>query len=381
MNVGREGRAVRLDGQPASLTIHRLRMTLRTAHRAAHGTVTDRELILVEWTSAHGVVGWGECPALSDAGYVPETSDLAWDSLRRVLGPAALSGRIDAEASMAAASLADARLDAAFRTAGMRGTDWVTAQLVEPAQLGDERVATRAAVPMCQVVGIDPNLATLTIEPGVTMVKAKVTPASIDGLRELMDRLAGRVPLAVDANGSFGAADQFPAWIDEANLVFIEQPFVPGAEEWAVDLRRRGIRVAWDESVVSAESLRRLANLAGNHTDTEHPLSDVISIKPARAGGVANGCAWAQLATELGLDWYVGGMLEGGIGRAAALAVASASSLPTDLGPSARYFLDDVCAPIEASSDGLIVPDAPGWGRVPDPERLAAVTIDQIRLG
>ncbi len=380
MNAGHATGAVVLDERPESLTIHRLGMSLRNEHRAAHGTVSERELILVEWTGRGGVVGWGECPALSHAGYVPETSDIAWESLRDVLGPAALLGRIDARASMAAASLADARLDAALRVAGVRGADWVTA-LLQDASEG----RGRAAVPMCQVIGIDPEMIALRIEPGVTMVKGKISPDSIGRLPSLIDQLGGRVPLALDANGSFAAADEFPAWVDDVDVVFIEQPFAPGNEAMAMDLRRRGIRVAWDESVTGADSLERLAS--PGDSDSEHDRdergapSDVISIKPARAGGVANSLAWARRATELGLDWYVGGMLEGGMGRAAALAVASASSLPTDLGPSSRYFIDDVCVPITAADIGLIVPDGPGWGRVPDPERLAAVTIDRIRLG
>ena len=47
-----------------SVELWRVRMPLRRAHRAAHGTEADRDLILVAVRFDDGVVGWGECSTL-----------------------------------------------------------------------------------------------------------------------------------------------------------------------------------------------------------------------------------------------------------------------------------------------------------------------------
>ena len=75
-------------------------------------------------------------------------------------------------------------------------------------------------------------------------------------------------------------------------------------------------------------------------------------------------------------------MWESGIGRAAALQVAAWQSpdLPTDLGPSSRYVERDVCEPIIEDADGVVVPAGPGWGRTPDPDRLAELTVVEADL-
>ena len=101
-----------------------------------------------------------------------------------------------------------------------------------------------------------------------------------------------------------------------------------------------------------------------------------INLKPARVGGVRAAVALARSAADRGLDVFVGGMLESGIGRAAALAVASSPACtgPTHLGPSAQYWTADVTEPITGSDGRIDVPAGPGVGRVPDAERLAAAT-------
>jgi O-succinylbenzoate synthase len=76
-------------------------------------------------------------------------------------------------------------------------------------------------------------------------------------------------------------------------------------------------------------------------------------------------------------------MLESGVGRAAALAVAAHPSctLPTDLGPSSAYFAEDLTDPIALDAAGrVLVPAGPGIGRSPDPARLEATTTEHLHL-
>ncbi len=109
----------------------------------------------------------------------------------------------------------------------------------------------------------------------------------------------------------------------------------------------------------------------------------MLSLKPARVGGVEAAVDLLATARDAGVDVFVGGMLETCIGRAAAVALATAPgiTMPTDLGPSDRYFEDDLARPIEEDDAGrLLPPDGPGIGREPDDDRLAAVTVDEAEF-
>ena len=130
--------------------------------------------------------------------------------------------------------------------------------------------------------------------------------------------------------------------------------------------------VALDESATSPGALETALALGA---------CGVVNIKPARVGGAHAARAMAGLAVDAGVPVFVGGMLELGVGRAAALAVAALElfALPTDLGPSAQYVVDDITEPLGADGVGrLRVPDGPGIGVTPRPERLAACGVDHL---
>jgi O-succinylbenzoate synthase len=81
----------------------------------------------------------------------------------------------------------------------------------------------------------------------------------------------------------------------------------------------------------------------------------------------------------------VGGLLETGIGRAAALAVAALPGFvwPADLSASDRYWREDVTEPFELDPDGcLVVPSRPGLGVTVRPDVIRAATVwrEQIVL-
>ncbi len=103
----------------------------------------------------------------------------------------------------------------------------------------------------------------------------------------------------------------------------------------------------------------------------------VLNLKPARVGGLAAAVAVRDLAIEAGWEVWCGGMLETGIGKAAALAIAAlpGMSLPADLPPSSRHFTADLTDPPWDMEDGMIrLPAGPGLGAAPDPASLRHAT-------
>jgi O-succinylbenzoate synthase len=100
---------------------------------------------------------------------------------------------------------------------------------------------------------------------------------------------------------------------------------------------------------------------------------DVVNIKPSRVGGIRDAIAMHDVLVDRGIDAWVGGMLESGIGRASCLAVSAMPgfTLTPDLSASARYFATDVTKPFVLNDGMLQVPNGLGIGVEPLPEVLA----------
>jgi O-succinylbenzoate synthase len=329
---------------------------------AAHGIEAIRDVVLVSWTRPDGFVGWGECPTLSTFGYSDEITDTAWGFLRDVVGPVVVDTgappRVEGS-PMAMAAVRDAMLDARLRADGRSLWEWVG--------------GTWRPLDTTTVVGLGAGVQDV---PGLgsSWVKVKITPGTVDQLAEIRARHPD-LRLAADANGSFASSADVPAWIDEVGLAYLEQPLPPDDLAGSAALRSRlRTPIALDESITNARTLARALH--------EGSL-DALSLKPARVGGVEVAVDLLATARDAGIDVFVGGMLETCIGRAAAAALATATgvTLPTDLGPSSRYFDHDVAPPIEEDGHGrLEPPEGPGIGRVPDEDRLASVTVDEAEF-
>jgi O-succinylbenzoate synthase len=338
---------------------------------AAHGTEAEREVVLVAATLADGTVGWGECSTLARATYTGEWTEAAWWMLRDELAPAALAGR-DAGVvghPMATASLTSAVLDARLRADGVSLAGWLGA---EPGR----------CVPSTAVTGIEPTVDALLRRidadraAGHRSVKCKIRPGwdvePLGAVRSAWPELA----LAADGNGAYRRSDlDHLASFERFDLRYLEQPFpADDLVSSAALARRSATPVALDESITSAAMVEVVVALGA---------AGVLSIKPGRLGGLDEAARVAGLALDRGLPAFVGGMLETGVGRAAALAVAAlpGCGLPTDLGPSDRYFAADLTAGFVLDNDGaLTVPTGPGIGVRPDAERLSAATVDHLAL-
>ena len=111
--------------------------------------------------------------------------------------------------------------------------------------------------------------------------------------------------------------------------------------------------------------------------------ADAVTIKPARLGGLVAARAAHDRCLDSGVAAKVGGLLETGVGRAAALAVAALPGFawPADLSASDRYWREDITEPFELDSDGsLAVPTEPGLGVTVRSDVVAAATVWRERI-
>ena len=350
---------------PERVELVRARLPLVRPFVAAHGTEHERDVVLVR-VLAGGHEGWGECGALARPTYTGEYTDGAWAVLRDELAPAAVAGR-DAGVvghPMATGALRNAIDDARLRA---RGENLA-------ASLG----ATRERVPCGVVAGVADSVDALLEEvaglvaTGYVRVKLKVRPGwdvePAAAVRSAWPELA----LAVDANGSYaGRADDVAA-LERFGLEYVEQPLAADDLVGSAALADRvGVPIALDESVTSAGLAAAALRLGA---------CSVVSIKAARVGGVDEAVAVHDAVRDAGARAFVGGMVETGVGKAAALAVAAlpACGLAGDVAASSRWFDDDLTEPFEVAPDGtMAVPSGPGLGVAPRPERLEAAAVDR----
>jgi O-succinylbenzoate synthase len=371
--AGRGVTTIDPDGELVDVELVRVRVPLIRPLHAAHGVEDIRDVVLVRVRLIDGTEGWGECSALSRPTYTSEHTAGAWAVLRDELVPARLAGHTSAVVGhpMAEAALLSAEADAQLR----RGGRSLASQLA-----GLHGAEPRATLPVGSVVGRDGSvddrvdLVGRHVDAGAALVKLKVTPvhediAAVAVVRSLWPDLA----LAVDFNGT--ADLDAVRLLDDLALAYIEQPAPADAlVESAFFAGRTSTPIALDESVTGRGTLTSAVALGAG---------SVINVKPGRVGGPFVAAQMVVDAGEAGVRAFVGGMLETGIGRATAAAVAAlpGCSLPTDLGPSSRYLNPDLTDPVVVDDEGrLVVPDGPGIGRRPDPDRLAAASVDRLML-
>lgn len=337
-----------------SVELLRVSVPLLAVLRSAALTQATRESIIVRVVDAGGSVGLSECPTLGVAGYATETTAQAWVALASGLAPAWLEGHRSPSpgAPAASAAIADAVLDAELRRRGE--------PLAE--HLGGDRSAR--TVPWCAVLtdataapADAARFAGEAARAGASMLKFKFAdPARLRSVIAAV-RSVTDLPLAADANGS--SSLEAARSIDDLELRYLEQPLRPGVP-WSEVARlcsRLATPVCLDESLPSLDAVAD-ALRAG--------AVDVASVKGPRMGGIEIAAAAVRYCADRDVDCFVGGMLELGIGRAAGLAVAAlpGCTLPTDLGPSDRYFAREVCDPLTTDRTGaMVVPGGAGIGR------------------
>lgn len=309
-----------------------VRLPLVQPFVTANGSTTEREVLLVHAIGDDGE-GWGECGAETTPAYWWETVS----SAREVL-PSIARGESVAGHPMAHAAFEMAVLDAELRA---RNTSLA-------AHLG----ASRDRVTATATAGFEDDVESF-LGAGYRSLKVKVTPD-----RPLLRiSWSDEIVTQVDANGTYAREPGRVRELDELGLLAIEQPLatedLSGHAALSRELRTT---VCLDESVSSLDALD--AAIA-------HRAAGAMTIKPARLGGIAAAHAAHDRCVEAGVVMKVGGLLETGIGRAAALAVAALPGFvwPADLSASDRYWREDITDSFVLDASGcLAVPDGPGLG-------------------
>ena len=186
--------------------------------------------------------------------------------------------------------------------------------------------------------------------------------------------------MSADANGAYALDDaKTLAELDAYGLTYIEQPLAADDLLNHAELARRlATRVCLDESLTSATVTREALDMGA---------CSVVCVKAPRFGSWLEAASVLDHCAGLGIDAWVGGMLDCGIGRAANIALAAhpGATLAGDIAATSRFFTEDICAPFTVSgpsgSGTIDVPVGPGLGIAIDAAALSALTIrtDTVR--
>jgi O-succinylbenzoate synthase len=343
--------------------LHRVRLPLVEPFRISNGVVSEKDAILVEITTADGVVGWGEASPMSGSFYSDDTPERALEALSKQLIPKLLeAGQFDVRRFYERLREFPGE---AFAKAGLEGALWDAYSQSVGLPLC-ELLGTRArAIPSGVAIGIYDHVEELLerveryAAQGYQRVKLKIQPGwDVEPVAAVRGRFP-HIPLMVDANASYTIAHQaIFRELDNFGLIMIEQPLGREAHDEASELQR-GLRtpLCADES---AESLESLASLI------EKRAVRIVNIKIQRVGGLSQACLMLEHARAGGLECWVGTMPELGVASAQGLHLAThiGFTYPSDIEASARWYVDDVIEPlIEIDASGYIqLPAGPGTG-------------------
>jgi O-succinylbenzoate synthase len=318
-------------------------------------------------------------------GYSSDTPEGCWEDLKTAIAPSLLGRAISSieEIEQLASSWKGSR----FAVAGAETALWdLLGQTIHESVaelLGALDARIELGIESGLAVGLYPTIVELikTIEShlvaGYRRVKIKIQPGSDVDLVRAVRQHFGDVPLWVDANGSYTSAhiDVFRA-LDEYDLLMFEQPMAAADLDGLAALQAAVTTpVCLDETAETLEHTAAAIRRGGCR---------VVNLKIQRAGGLGAALAIYNLCREHEVACWVGCMPELGVGQGHGIHLATLANCkyPSDLEPSARWFVDDyVVPPVEFSAPGIIsVPTRPGLGFHVDPSKVRRYQVRQAEF-
>jgi o-succinylbenzoate synthase len=362
-----------------------LQVPLKETFRISGGEVAIKDAILVTLETSSGI-GQGESsPMAASFGYSLDTPEGCWDDLVTTIAPGLIGQTVDSTEQIAA--LASTWKGSRFAIAGAETALWdllgQSHRVPVAALLGAIEEQINLGVQSGLAVGLYPSIVELlkTIEThlaeGYRRVKIKIEPGRDVELVHAVRQHFGDIPLMVDANGAYTIADiDVFRELDDLDLLMFEQPLAPADLDGLAQLQKAvATPICLDETAETheqtAESIRRGA-------------CRIVNLKIQRVGGLGPARQIHDLCHQHGIACWVGSMPELGLGQAFGIHLGTLANCkyPTDVEPSARWFVDDyVAPPLELSAPGLFsVPARPGVGYQADPVKVRHYQVRQTEI-
>jgi muconate cycloisomerase len=205
------------------------------------------------------------------------------------------------------------------------------------------------------------------VQAGWGAIKVKVARhgdprIDVERLRAVRDAIGPSTWLSVDANGGYTAKQAIwvAAEFEKLDVAVFEQPTPRGNHRAMAQVRAKtAIPVMADESVFTKEDALEIIR---------HEAADILSIYPAKHGGLRATQQIAKMAAAADLPCTIGSNLEREVATAAMAHVTVATAnvdcerYPGDLIGPLYYRQHLTSRPLAYEADRLPVPDGPGLG-------------------
>ncbi len=334
--------------------------------RTSHGTHSNRIVSLVEITTSDGIVGWGEDVSPDGVSYVGDSASESFASLRML---ADVVGKRTIDVAEMFSDTWWGIGGRHFAKHAIESALWDAHARANGVSLKNALGGTLELVTPGVVIGVHDSLdaleasVRLRLAEGYQRIKLKIQPGwDLVPVQHVRHIVGSTFTLQVDANAAYTPTNfDVLHQLQDFDVQFIEQPFVAGdLQSHAEFSSLTSTPICLDESIVNINDLM---------SAIEMNACRVVNIKPSRVGGLCDAIRMQEVAVSHGLDVWVGGMLETGVGRASCLALASRAgfTLTPDLSASNRYFATDVTEPFVLVDGRIAVPDSEGIGVSPLP--------------
>ncbi len=336
------------------LRIESIEARLRAPFVSGHGSVSVRELLLVELEAADGQRGHGEAaPLASYDGTSLEDVRAALESCRAILAGAdrAPPPQVIARCAevvllpQALAALDLALWDLAGRRVGMPA--W---RLLGEAVTAPEPVRVNWTLSAADRSGAVEETARARTA-GFDTLKAKVAIGDDPGRLAAIRAFAGPdMLIRIDANGAWTPIEaQASLWaLEPIGIEFCEEP-VAGVEQIRALAADTDIPLALDESGADPAAL----------TDRACAL---MCLKISRSGGLSGLLETARRARSAGYEVFLASTLDGPLGIAAALHAAAVLRPGRASGLATLSMFCDRQDPLPPAAGRIAVPSGPGLG-------------------
>ncbi len=346
------------------IELREIELPLKNAFETSFGVTTKRRIVIVRIFDKSGAFGYGECTAMEEPFFNPETVDTAWTVIVSCIAPILAFANCSSASEIGEALGAIRGNRMAIGAVEAAVWDLEAKLLNEP--LWMHLGGTISEINCGVSIGIQKNTDVLVekvaqeVQSGYQRIKLKIKPGQDVELVEAVRRQFPDILLSVDANSAYHLDKDVDIMrrLDEYGLLMIEQPLSAGDLIDHAKLQRLlKTPICLDESITCLRDARQALEL---------DACRIINIKLGRVGGHASAKAIQELARQKNIPVWCGGMLETGIGRAhnIALSTLAGFTLPGDVSASARYWENDIVEPpITVTPNGTIrVPSLPGIG-------------------
>ena len=338
------------------LSVQLRNVRLRRPLQTAHGTVRERELLMVTLTDADGATGYGEAAPLQE--YDGVSIGKVKNALERygqvLVDAQEMNGAqiIDACRKVEDLPQALAAIDMALWDRAGRRTGKPVAELLtdEPSR----EVMVNATIGATDRTGAAKQAAE-AVEAGFRCIKLKVGTGDDAGRVAAVRAVTGaETALRLDANGAWTVDEAIRAieMLAPAGLELVEEP-THGLQAVREVRERVSTRIAIDET-------------AAEHGALGAGVADAVCLKIGRCGGISGLLAAATLVRASGAEAYVASTLDGPLGVAAALhcaaALASRGPVPACGLATLRLFEGSVEDELPVRAGRIALPSAPGLG-------------------